>query len=250
MKKILLLTLPLMAMCFASCEKENGNVNDGPSGQKLVKEITWIEDDYLMARTYEYDSQYRIIKMIEALNGVGVYETTVEYNGNTIVESFRERNNDGWSNSQHYAKHYLDNDGYVVKSESISISDGRVVSSTTYEYENGYLKTVKESNSDFNTETEYEWLNGDIVREDSREYQYLDNDDKTNIDFLNTSVSISYAGIRFKGTCSRHLMSRYSIDSQGTEWINTTYEFDADGYPIIRRDISKAYTMEVNITYY
>ena len=53
MKKILLLALPLMVMCFASCEKDNGN-DDVNSGQKLVKEISWTEDDYQEQFMFEY----------------------------------------------------------------------------------------------------------------------------------------------------------------------------------------------------
>ena len=242
MKKILLFALPLWVMCFASCEKEKGN-DDVNSGQKLIKEISWIEDGYSVVRTYEYDTKGRIIKMIEMWDEgeTELIETAVEYDGNTVIESskWKAGTNGVWSNEGRDI-YYLDNDGYVIKCESIY--EGEVSYSETYEYENGYLKTVKGSMTE-----EYEWQNGDIVREDSRKIQYLDNEDKMNVDFLNYSASISDSGIKFQGTCSKHLMSGYGNDSQ---WNNRTYEFDSEGYPTKIRDIDEYRTMEYNIKYY
>ena len=239
MKKILLLPLPLMVMCFASCEKDNGN--DENSGRKLIKEISWIEDGSSVVRTYEYDSQNRIIKLIETWDESFVSETIVEYDGNTITESWREGTNGIWDN-EGSEKYYLNNDGYVIKSEGIY--EGEIHSTATYEYENGYLKSKKGSMTE-----EYEWQNGNIVRENSssREIQYLDNEDKMNVDFLNYSIGISTTGIKFQGTCSKHLMSGYGNDSQ---WNNRTYEFDTEGYPTKIRDIDEYRTMEYNIKYY
>ena len=240
MKKNLLLALPLMVMCFASCEKDNGN--DGNTVQKLVKEISWIEDDYSVVRTYEYDSQNRIIKMVETWDEgeTEMSEITVEYDGNTITESERWQSGGNGVWNSDVTKYYLDNDGYVIKREYIY--EGKVSSSTIYEYENGYLKTAKGSMT-----YEYEWQNGDIVRENSRKIQYLDNEDKMNIDFLNYSIGVSTTGIKFQGTCSKHLMSGYGNDSQ---WNNRTYEFDTEGYPTKIRDIDEYRTMEYNIKYY
>ena len=237
MKKMLLFALPLMVMCFVSCEKDNGN--DGNTVQKLVKEISWIEDGYSVVRTYEYDSQNRIIKLIETWDESFVSETIVEYDGNTITESWREGTNGVWDNEGRDI-YYLDNNGYVIKYESIY--EGEISSSVTYEYENGYLKREVGSMTE-----EYEWQNGDIVRDSNRKIQYLENEDKMNVDFLNYSASISYAGIKFQGTCSKHLMSGYGNDSQ---WNNRTYEFDSAGYPTKIRDINEYRTMEYNIKYY
>ncbi len=111
MKKILLLALPLMVMCAVSCEKDKGN--DGNSVQKLIKEISWIEDGSSVVRTYEYDSQNRIIKLIETWDESFVSETIVEYDGNTITESWREGTNGVWDNEGRDI-YYLDNNGYVI----------------------------------------------------------------------------------------------------------------------------------------
>ena len=192
-----------------------------------------------MVRTYEYDSQNRIIKLIETWDESFVSETIVEYDGNTITESWREGTNGIWDN-EGSEKYYLNNDGYVIKSEGIY--DGEIHSTSTYEYENGYLKSKKGSMTE-----EYEWQNGNIVRVNSREIQYLDNVDKMNSDFLNFSAWISTTGIKFQGTCSNHLMSGYGNDSQ---WNNRTYEFDSEGYPTKIRDIDEYRTMEYNIKYY
>ena len=241
MKKILLLALPLMVMCFASCEKDKGN--DGNSVQKLIKEISWIEDGYSVVRTYEYDTKGRIIKMIETWDEgeTEMSESTVEYEGNTVTESFKwkEGPTDVWNNEGKDI-YYLDNNGYVIKYESIY--EGEISSSVTYEYENGYLKREVGSMTE-----EYEWQNGDIVRDSNRKIQYLENEDKMNVNFLNYSADISGTGIKFPGTCSKHLMSGYGNDSQ---WNNRTYEFDSEGYPTKIRDINEYRTMEYNIKYY
>ena len=88
--------LPVLALCFVACEKDKGN--DGNSVQKLIKEISWIEDGSSVVRTYEYDSQNRIIKLIETWDESFVSETIVEYDGNTITESWREGTSGVWDN--------------------------------------------------------------------------------------------------------------------------------------------------------
>ena len=82
MKKVLLLALPILAVCFASCEKDNGN--DENSGQKLVKEISWTEDDYQVQFMFEYDENARVINVTEIVDGNAEGQYSVSYNGNTI----------------------------------------------------------------------------------------------------------------------------------------------------------------------
>ena len=78
--------LPLVALSFASCEKDNGN--DGNPAQKLVKEITSRGDGYTESWAYEYDAQNRIVKVIETYSESDYHEKvehTIEYDGNTIT---------------------------------------------------------------------------------------------------------------------------------------------------------------------
>ena len=64
MKRILLLALPLMAMCFASCEKNNGNGETSGTNTRFVKTISGYGNDFsevfgelaLNTVEFEYDS--------------------------------------------------------------------------------------------------------------------------------------------------------------------------------------------------
>ena len=250
MKKILLLALPLMAVCFVSCEKGNGY--DGNNGQKLVKEVSWImtvdgnpsEPSY---RKYKYDSQNRVIQ-ITSSDGFEKGIDEFEYDGNTITVSYKWLDSDGVWRSGDSERYYLDNNGYVIKSEYIERNNNEtetIAYPTTYEYENGYL-TMSEYYT--GTITEYEWQNGDIVRYGDTEIEYLDIENKMNILFVDTNHSISDV-IKFPGTWSKHLISGYG--SSYENWYTVTYKFDKDGYPTkIRVRNGDGDEDEFNIKYY
>ena len=243
MKKFLLLALPLMVMCFVSCEKDNGY--DGNNGQKLVKEVSCIDivdgiASEAYSTYYKYDSQNRVIQTTTSdglLDDVAEYE----YDGNTITISNKWLDSDGDWHRGGADKYYLDNNGYVIKHESIEF-DGTAYS-TTYEYENGYL-TMSEYYT--GAITEYEWQNGDIVRYDDESVDYLDIENKMNILVVDANPYEIPTSIKFPGTWSKHLISGFgTLD----DWFTVTYKFDKDGYPtkIRVRGIDSA---EYNIKYY
>lgn len=264
MKKILLLSLPLMVMCFASCEKENGS--HGNSGQKLVKEISSPGDGYTESWTYEYDTRCRVVKMIEIYSEADYYEKTehiVEYESNTIIiSSYYE---DSEVNMELYSKekYSLDNEGYV---EKVEFTYSELAPETFfYNYENGLLKSMEvvhyhsDGSLSSSNEYEYNWVNNDIVCKYSLKYPskidvqyYFDVENKMNIDILNVlSTTLDNSDnsniIMLQGTYSEHL-PKYRKDNNSNTCYS--YEFDADGYPIIIRDINEARTKEYHIKYY
>ena len=258
--------LPLVALSFASCEKNNEN-NGGDSGQKLIKEITLFEDGYTESKTYEYDAQNRVVKVIETYLESGYddekVEHTIEYDGsNTIIISSYDNS---YGNMELYAKekYSLDNNGYVRKVEFTY--DDQDPHTCFYNYENGLLKSIKVENyySDGSLASElvyeYNWINNDIVCEDLEKYSsktdvqyYFEVEDKMNINVLNV-FSPNNSIIKFKGTYSEHL-PKYSTDTNGSH--SYSYEFDTEGYPIKWKEDFKSNveeyesTYEYNIKYY
>ena len=265
MKKIFLFMLPLVALSFASCEKDNGN--DGNPAQKLVKEITSRGDGYTESWAYEYDAQNRIVKVIETYSESDYHEKvehTIEYDGNTItIASYNALNGNELYAKEKYS---LDNKGYVEKVEFTYASGDP--HTCFYNYENGLLKSMEVehyySDGSLASEDEYEynWVNNDIVCKNSLKYSsvdvqyYFDVEDKMNINVLNvlhTGMDNSdNSVIKFKGTYSEHLPKSRNYNRNDTSY---SYEFDTEGYPIKWIDEFKSvsgafYTSEYDIIYY
>lgn len=241
MKKILF-ALALMVATLVSCNKDNGGNRDG--SEKLVSEIIITpDDDYSQNVTFEYDEQSRIkkIHIIYSYEGlsVGNHERTWEYDDNTVTQTIVE---DGYTFID-----YLDDNGYVIKSETII--DANMDSYSTYEYENGKIRkiyTYDSGNTSSSPYTvEYIWQGEDIVKRNHDTWQYSNIEDKTNISPLLFYSSAPSGFIKYKGTYSKHL-------PVSNEEYNYTYEFDSEGYPIkiTEKSNSGDYIVEYNIKYY
>ena len=243
MKKILLLTLPLMVMCFVSCEKDNGD--DGNSVQKLVKSITYMErPDYPLVTTFEYDENGRVIsaEWTEAGNTFTIAD--VAYEGNMIIETGggdkQQVSSDGTIVSQLKEEyiHYLDDNSYILKTEykdywsDESYNRNDVV---TYEYENGRLVKIEgESFGGYQIEYVFQWQGNDITtvsyNGNTEKITYSNTVDNLNVDlaaqwgYYGISCGIgSAATLKFKGTTSGYLPQM--LDGEVY-----SYELDADGY--------------------
>ena len=198
MKKILLLTLPLMVMCFVACEKDKGN--DGDSVQKLVKSITYMESpDYPLVTTFEYDENGRVIRSEWIEDGNTFIIADVAYTDDMIIETGpggkQQASEDGTGTTtvsqlkEEYI-HYLNDDGYVIKTEYKDYWSDETYNTTvsqTYEYENGKLAKVQ---SDGLVLYELQWQRDDIVNI-SQKY-----------DINNTTESITYSNIVDKFNCN------------------------------------------------
>ena len=279
MKKILLFALPLLAMCFASCEKDNVNRDDTGNG-KLIKTISGYATDFdanngLCISTFEYDAQHRITKVIVS----GYNEMyTYEYNESEIIEKFWYAESE-WGSpfnesemiSNGYVRYVLDDDGYLSRKEEYFGLDEQLQSVTTYIYDNGLLKKSITDNSD---EYSYEWSNNDIIRSTyinhDNNLTYLTtytygNEDKRNIMgwYCKDSPWQQIDGMPdtylvFKGMKNKHLiksMTKYnsngSIDSGNSR--NFYYQFDANGY-VIETSLEQGGTVDSynisTVTYY
>lgn len=176
MKKILLLALPLMVMCFASCEKDKGN-DDVNSGQKLVKEISWIEgDEYHMSHHYEYDVQNRLVKEIVRMDNFIVYNYNIEYSHNLITVSHSATDYETDDELNEMYRFYLDDAGFLTKDEIVRLegSSEKIVEWRNYLYdENNKLKQMKQTNlyydgkeyteDTYETIADFEWIHDDMV---------------------------------------------------------------------------------------
>lgn len=242
-KKILLLALPLLAVCFTSCEKDKGN--DGDSVQKIVKSITYMESpDYPLVTTFEYDENGRVTcaKWTEAGNTFTIAD--VAYEGNMIIETGpggKESNSsDGTTVSQLKEEyiHYLNDDGYVIKTEYKDYWSDESYNSNdavTYEYENGKLvKIAGTSFGGYPVEYVFQWQNNDITQvshnDNTENISYSNTVDNLNVDlsadwgYYGISCGIgSASSLKFKGTTSGHLPQM--LDGEVY-----SYELDSDGY--------------------
>ena len=258
MKKMLLFMLPLMALSFASCEKDNGDGETSGTDTRLVKTISGYGNDFsdvpgelaLNTVEFEYDESGRMSKV--SLSGgkwidYNVYE--YEYKNNEIIEKvFYRDDNESPYEDDGYTRYVLDNDGYLVQSEYYY--NGEMSESCQYSYEEGKLKRI--SRMEFNYfegtehtniyDYEYEWNNGDIVKciqinqsyRDEYEYTYYANEDKDNIAGGFDSYGawpiiggLPYTYLVFKGMASKHLIRTDNYNSRVFK-----YEFDQDGYVI------------------
>ena len=236
MKKMLLFALPFMVMCFASCEKDNGN--DENSVQKLVKSITYMESpDYPLVTTFEYDENGRVIRSEWIEEGFSMIIADITYKDNMIIETAP-----GYIKYQVKEEyiHYLNDDGYVIKTEYKDYWSDETYNTTTsqtYEYENG--KVTKANGDGYSYE--FQWQDNDMVKislgNTVKSITYSTIDNKFNINILSQfdfqtgigfdrSTKISMFGsatYSFKGTVSKHLPQ--IIDGEVY-----SYELDSDGY--------------------
>lgn len=243
MKRILF-ALTVMAATLVSCSKDNGGGN-GDGSEKLVSEIAWRSGDYLCVRTYEYDSQNRITRMVykfgeELSSDEVVYEEVVyEYGEDSILELWGHREEGIWMEDYRY-KYYLDDTGYVVRQEEVEYNE--VFESFNFEYENGQLKKVS---NDEGLEVLVYWSNGDIVGLEYDGWKYTNIENKTNLNMmalLGDYVIFSSSWIKFKGMSSKHLPEESFIPN----YHSYSYELDSEGYPTKIKDG----IVEYHIKYY
>ena len=246
MKKILFM-LPVLAVCFASCEKDKEN--DGNSVQKLVKSITYMESpDYPLVTTFEYDENGRVICAKWTENGNTWTIADVAYEGNMIIETGaggqQEVSTDATGTTITVSQlkeeyiHYLNDDGYVIKTEYKDYWSDESYNRTdavTYEYDNGKLvKIAGNSIGDYPIEYKFQWQNNDIVavsyNGSTENISYSNTVDNLNVDlsanwgYYGISCGIgSAATLKFKETTSEHLPQMLDEEVY-------SYELDSDGY--------------------
>lgn len=243
MKKILLFALPLMAVCFASCEKDNGN--DENTVQKLVKSINSAIPDYPLVISFEYDENGRVVHI--EWTGEGHSFADVVYENGMITETGSPGYYEGQTKAE--AIHYLNDDGYVIKTVHNDYYSDEKYNSTdeiTYGYENGKLISTTETSG---YQQIFQWQNNDITAvsengNSTKNILYSSIKDNFNVDLTEMLLYGSFVGkistamIKFKGTTSEHLPQMF--DS-----IVFSYELDSDGFvTTIKEDGEPIYYIE------
>lgn len=236
MKKLFLLALPLLAITFNSCSKDDDGGDDGyqwPTYGKLVKKVAWHSDtnDYNDDCEFTYDNQQRLVKATWD-NG---YSKSLTYNNNTITLN---------DNGEFYTTYILDENGYLTRQND---DDG---SYAVHEYSSGYssksteIKLDKDSDYDKYEEI-YTWLNGNLVKQVGRyydgtklldytftyNYTYNSIENKLNLNILDI-FDFSYwepTCINFRGRSLKNYPISQTNDDGET--LSYSYTFDNDGYP-------------------
>lgn len=239
MKKILLLALPLMVMCVASCEKDKGN--DGNSVQKLVKSINSAIPDEPLVISFEYDEKGRIVHIEWTAEGHSfadvVYEDRmITETGSPGYISFIKPDGTTVTQTKAEAIHYLNEDGYVIKTVHNDYYSDEKYNSTdelAYGYENGKLISITGTYSGSPEKQTFQWQGNDIAAVTDNNYTneitYSDIKDNLNVDLIGMILDgdfvgkISTAMIKFKGTTSEHLPQMMYDDEV------YSYELDSDG---------------------
>lgn len=225
MKKILLLTLPVMALCLASCEKNNGG-GLPTYGEKLVKKISY-EGGF--GCEYEYDEKGRLIQwtFYDDDRGDDIY--LYSYGDNVIICTEHDYN----SNDASITKYYLDDDGFLTKAED---EYGDIES---YVYSDGKLTTIcyPDDNGGVDAES-FLWQGENISVYNygssggERRVEYTNIENKPNIYIFHPTgddFQTTYLPFRFKGTTSKYLPQRIYFDEDSYSY-EVSYELDSDGY--------------------
>jgi len=229
MKKLILFVLPLLAMAFNSCSKNDDGGKTGSGATALVKTMRIVESDgeESESHAYQYDDQQRVIKDIASYG-----TATVTYSNNKVTVT--------WSGDYGYTQEYtLNDEGYVTQYKSGGYTE-------SYTYTNGYLTKV-------NGEDCYTWANGNLINEIDYAHTYTNKPDNLSID-IQTGILKNYFLIKFKGTCSKNLPSKsvryYGTVSEGNiaNTYNYSYTFNSSGNPTEVRVTGDDTTMY--ITYY
>ena len=254
MKKILFM-LPVLAACLVSCDKGDGNENNGGTSY-LVKTISGYSDDWsnddepkLCTVSFEYDGSGRMLKSIYDMGDYGVCQvTTYEYGADEIIEEFwyapdvgEEMVSDG------YTRYVLNDGGYVTREEWYD-GEGTSLGYRTFVYDNGYVRKSIDDESRY--EYTYEWNNGNIVRVTEMDHSYnsehivsyaYGNEDKANIfgwyDYHGPWSMISglpETYLPFKGMKNRQLMVSKTIYYESGQMDSGNsrkfyYQYDSSG---------------------
>ncbi len=249
MKKLFLLGLPLLAILFYSCSKDddgsghNGN-GDTPKYGKLVKEIEIVyagNADNLTKLEYEYDDQQRVIK-VSGHYGNYPYNRTYTYENKLIIEtaSYGDKFTD-LDASTEIDSILLNDDGYAISNQqqSSALDENPF---DEYEYTDGHLSGWIEYIHGTRDESKtFVWSDGNLTAESSHvdwgmgeddlplcSYTYGDVEDKTNLYLVDDNQCGQQFDIKMQGWSSKNFL--IAQDENGSI-ITYSYTFDSDGYP-------------------
>ena len=263
-------TMLVGCVCFA-CKPEGSEVVIEPGG-RLVKEVKKysaanraVDINYV----FSYDANGEVLQVrVQSDMGTKIVESRYDYSrvDNRLSVAYRGSEADIVDYMYEFE---LDGSGHIRFDrnhagvwQDVGISEPR---DWEYRYQEGYAHSAMDGE---NQRFEYRWNDGDLTEEtwfignelSVREYEYLDVENKTNIDILSlvgatlgrpgtaspdTRVSLFYFG----GKKSRNLPVSYSVS--GMDVYRYSYTYDSQGCPvrIECRDVTGILQTTWEITY-
>ena len=242
MKRLFLSILPVVAIAFNACKRdEGGNDNGTEPGTKtgtktettkLVKRLAMPDDD--MIYSLEYDDQRRTSKATILEEGIAT-EINLSYSGNTITSTCVEGVYK-WT-----GVYTLNSDGCVVKFDSQYDDADSEQDSETEKYSYSGGNWTKSTGDAWFGDADLTWKNGNIVKvsrdwgeySDSGTYTYTDIEDKMNIVVCDMDSDMWFGAFpffisKFKVMASKNLMSEKRCDPE--DKYTYYYTPDSDGY--------------------
>lgn len=165
-----------LCICMASCGSgDDDNNYSGGEGSNVSKRIVKIvEEDggSIYERSFFYDSQDRVVKIVEVKNGssTSTSETNYQYGEQLITCKMVE--NEKYSSGQSYTRlethTYTVSNRLIVKDvETQGDNSHTTTTTTTYSYDNnGYLsssKRIVDNHSSRIYTSNYAWANGNLT---------------------------------------------------------------------------------------
>ena len=243
---ILSLTLGLLVstIAFVACgssddDSTGGNSSDKQSSKHIIK-IIEEEGGSIYESTFTYDSQGRVIKIIESeSSGEGTNshsEKTYQY-GETVIIT-KEITQESWSNGQIFSSSeshsFTLENGLIIKDEERQSNN---TNSSTHTYNNaynadGYLISITESGSGNNNSKEVKWTDGNITNIGYNTFTYSNVPWVKGFPFyLKGSNMDSYLfAIGYYGIIPKYLPSQYS----SSETSGSRYDFTLQDNLVIK----------------
>jgi hypothetical protein len=161
-----------MSSCGSGDDDNNYSNDEGNSASKRIVKIVEEDGGSIYERTFSYDSQGRVIKVVEIENGnsTSTSETNYQYGEQLIISKMVE--NGKYSSGQNYTR--LETHTYTVSNQLI-VKDVEVqgdnshttTTTTTYSYDsNGYLSSSKQIVGNYSSTSytsNYVWTNGNLT---------------------------------------------------------------------------------------
>lgn len=211
----------MMAAC-SSDDKEEGNGNDA---SKRIVRIEHNQNDNTYVRTFTYDNQNRIIKVVKVSNEPSYSEINYEYGEKTITRT------DDWGLTMSFSQKstYTLSNGLIVK--EVCNGETRIF---TYDNE-GYLSTIDGK--------KVVWSNGNIIRiGDRQEYKY------SNIPWKKMMIWVEDAIFYDIYLCQAGYWGKTPKDLP-SEWVGRSpYKWEVSNGYVTK--CTKGYYKDDNYTYY
>lgn len=166
-----------MSSCGSGDDDNNYSNDEGNSASKRIVKIVEEDGGSIYERTFSYDSQGRVIKVVEIENGnsTSTSETNYQYGEQLIISKMVE--NGTYSSGQNYTRSethtYTVSNGLIVKDVEVQTYNGSKGSTTNsaFNYDgNGYMSSLESIRGSDSHNEKWNWTDGNLT---SRELSSL-----------------------------------------------------------------------------